>query len=219
MLAWAVVATALALVSVGYAGYAMGRKSTATIPALASAPRDSRPVDTSGREAPAQPIDPYQVPAALAGLPAEWHSVPGGEDSRGYAILFDPQRREVIVEKCLHPGYVDPRSGDLIELSWEFCEGVLWGSLTRIDERSATVIARAGDAVELAFAVEGEGGSPRLSLSFADHEMLLTPGSKNDYFQLLENSPAMRVQKDTYIKTMVAREQAERRAASDEGGR
>lgn len=221
LLGWALSATALALL---FLGFAVGKRS-ALVDARAAnqapyastqstlAPGAAHTNDAASANLPA---NPYVIPDAFANLPAEWHSVTNGEAVRGYAILLDVQRREAIVEKCHHRGYVDQRSGKIIEPGWEFCDNVLWGTLTRIDERSATAM-QAGKPVELTLELGGARDAPRLSLSFADHTMILKPGSKNDYLQALESTPQIRQQKDRYVRTMVARDQAQRRVAQQTG--
>ena len=215
LLAWALSATALALIFLGYAiGRTMGTNDRAPAPAgyAAYAP------DTSGGEPPVQPADPNPVPEALVGLPTEWRSEFSGEDFRGYAILLDTQRREIIVEQCLHPGYVDERTGALVEPMWEFCQGVLWGTLTKFEDLTATVVDRDSGPVDVEFNLADGETPPRLSLSFNDRSMELIPGSKNDLLQAMENAPAMVEQKDKFLKTTIAKEDAARRMAEEAGG-
>lgn len=212
LLVWAITATALALVLLGYT---IGAKSRA-VPSVPAGPYGPALTDTQGGESTKQ-VDPYQVPPAFAGLPSEWRSVFNGTDFRGYAILFDPTHREVIVEKCRHPGYPEQVAGGVRDINWEFCTNVLWGKLTRIDEHSATAVDGNGDPVELEIAVNRDSAAPRLSLSFADHDMNLTPGSKNDYFQEMENSPAMQLEKDLYLENSIAVEQEQRRRDEQAG--
>lgn len=214
LLGWAVSATALALV---FLGYALGKTSVPDTRAGGPALHSAGGGNTDGAAADEPAVDPYVVPEALAGLPTEWHSVVDGQATRGYAILFDPQRREAIVEKCHHRGYVDQRNGKIVEPGWEFCTSVLWSTLARIDEKSATAIHR-GQPVEIEFELSLQNGAPRLSLSYEGHDMVLQPGRKNDFWQALENTPQMLRQKDKFVKTMVAREQAQRRVAQQTGG-
>lgn len=212
VLVWAVTATAVALVLLGYT---ISEKSHTAMP-VAVDPFGSTASDTQGGET-AQQVDPYQIPPALSGLPAEWHSVFDGRHFRGYAILFDPSRREVIVEQCRHPGYPRQVSGPPRVLGWDFCTNVLWGNLTRIDEHSATAVDSQGDPVELQITVDREAVPPRLSLSFQDYDMDLVPGSKNDLLQAMDSSPAMLLEKERYSSNVIAFEQEQRRLAEQAG--
>lgn len=214
LIVWALSATALALV---FLGYAIGKTTEADKRLSASAAYGSHLADTSGGEPQVELVDPYVVPAVLDGMPSEWRSPFDGKNFHGYAILFDPMRREVIVEKCRHPGYFDERKGVAVDGGWDFCNNVLWGSLVRIDEFSATAVNRAGQELELELTLDGEGDERRLSLSFPGHAMVLQAGSKNDLLQALEFAPQMQKQKDRLMKTIVAQEQAQRRVAEESG--
>ncbi len=214
LLVWATTATTLALALLGYT---IGTKSYAgqSAPAAVYGPSST---DPRGGEATKQ-ADPYQVPAAFDGLPAEWHSVFDGDEFRGYAILFDPAHRQVIVEQCRHPGYPENAKKGVRDFNWEFCTNVLWGKLTRIDEDSATAIDGNGDPVELKITVNGDSMPPRLSLAFENHDMSLIPGSKNDYLQAMENSPAMQRQKERYAKSIMALDEEQQRRLEQPGSR
>ncbi len=86
----------------------------------------------------------------------------------------DPARREVIVEQCRHPGYYDEKRGVAVEDRWEFCKGVMWGSLKQIEESSAIAVDRTGQTIDIELSLNAETRPPQLLLSFGDHSMVLS---------------------------------------------
>ncbi|NND59983.1 MAG: hypothetical protein HKN49_06905 [Gammaproteobacteria bacterium] len=209
LLAWAVAATALALVSLGFALGRAGSNPAVDPPMLNADPTMST---MAGPDAESHPADTYSVPDALAELPGEWRTQ-FDDEYGGYAILFDPGRRELIVEQCAHPGYID-RTGAPVELGWEFCESVLWGTLATLDSDGALVRDRRRGSVEVELSLSG-GDPPKLSLAFADHDMVLIPGSKNDLFQAIDRSPEMMAQRERKLQMAIAEEEARRRMAEE----
>lgn len=207
LLAWAIGATALALILLGYM---IGRTGGGPNPAPLSVAANLATSTETGPSVQPEPADPYLVPVALAGMPAEWRT-PFRQELAGYAILFDLKRRELIVEQCAHPGYFDEGTGREILQNWEFCEPVLWSRLVEIDETSVKAIDRRRGRVELELAADREADPPSLSLSFGDHDMRLIPGSKNDLFQAMDRSSAIEQQRDKVIKMLMAKEKAKLR--------
>ena len=95
-------------------------------------------------------------------------------------------------------------------MGWEFCESVLWGTLVQLDEQGALVRDRRRGTIEVELSLR-DGDPPTLSLAFADHDMVLIPGSKNDLYQLMDRSPDMMVQRERKIKMKIADEESRRR--------
>ncbi len=220
LIAWAVSATAVALLAIGYVlGKSARSVTSAPVPAHAvRADYGTRPTnttDTSEGRLHMQPVDAYVVPEAFNEMPNEWRSRFDGEHFEGYAILFDPARREVIVEQCRHPGYYDEKRGVAVEDRWEFCKGVMWGSLKQIEESSAIAVDRTGQTIDIELSLNAETRPPQLLLSFGDHSMVLEPGSKNDLLQAMESSPKILGQRDQLGKSIAAQQQAQRRIAEE----
>ncbi len=105
LVGWAVAASALALLLLGIL---IGRSSgTETVPLRAPGGYDASSTDTGMAANATAAVEPdYIVPDVFKGLPSEWRTATDGDTFDGYAILFDPRRREVIVEQCLHRGYL-----------------------------------------------------------------------------------------------------------------
>ena len=153
----------------------------------------------------------FIIPAVFTSIPSEWHTIISEDSFDGYAILFDPPRREVIIEKCRHPGYFDPEADRPLPQGVEFCTNVLWGQLLAMDEHSAVVQTRSGKQLELSLSLTTEDGQSQLALSFPDHQMSLVPGSKNDLFQALDRNPIMVEQKQQKFEFQEAENQELRR--------
>jgi len=219
---WAIVATALVLVLAGILiGQQIGeRRAQARHMAAEDTPRwQLSPVAensvTTGQDG-ASP-ETYNIPDNFDAMPSEWRTASADGDFSGYAALFDPQRREVIVEQCRHPGYIDPASGQPLDTTGtEFCTPVLWATLESLDERSARARDRNGESVDLALDYSGADQHPQLTLEFKGHQVTLVTGSKNDLFQEMERSPEMMAQKQRKMDLMQAeferrlKEQAQR---------
>jgi hypothetical protein len=156
------------------------------------------------------------IPEAFVSLPSEWRTEFHDSDYHGYAILFDPPRREVIIEKCFHPGHFDQDTGQPIADGWEFCDNVLWGQLESLDEHSAHVRARDGTQLDLDLALSDANGQTHLALSFPGHQMELIPGSKNDLFQAMDQSPQMAEQRKQKFEFMMNAEEERRRQAQSQ---
>lgn len=163
----------------------------------------------SGGESLKEP-ETFIIPAVFTSIPSEWHTIINEDSFDGYAILFDPPHREVIIEKCRHPGYFDPETDRPLPQGVEFCTNVLWGQLLAMDEHSAMVQARSGKKLELSLSLTTEDGQPQLALSFPDHQMNLVPGSKNDLFQTLDRKPVMVEQKQQKFEFQEAEHQKRR---------
>ena len=204
---WAIAATAIVLVLLGVLiGQRFGRQPVidSALP-MSMAENSETQGGTEGRTSPGETSStesgssedsvPFVIPETFTSLPSEWHTVFIENNFEGYAILFDPLRREVIIEQCRHPGYFDPSIGQPLPEDREFCANVLWGQLLNMDENSAHVRARKGNELDLALELTSDFGRSRLSVSFPDHQMVLVPGSKNDLFQGMDNTPVMTEQK------------------------
>ena len=166
---------------------------------------------TSSDGGPIDEPESFVIPTAFTSIPSEWHTIIIEDSFDGYAILFDPPRREVIIEKCRHPGYFDPEAGQPLPEGVEFCTNVLWGQLLAMDEHSASVHARNGKQLELNLSLTTEDGQSQIALSFPGHQMNLVPGSKNDLFQALDRKPVMVEQKKQKFAFQEAEHQELRR--------
>lgn len=149
---------------------------------------------TEGQNAGDEP-KPFVIPTAFTSLPSEWHTVLTDDGFDGYAILFDPPRREVIIEQCRHPGYFNTETGQSLPRGLEFCTNVLWGEMQTMDESSAQVKSRNGELLDMTLSLSSEDGQSQLAVSFPGHQMNLVPGSKNDLFQAMDNTTVMSEQK------------------------
>ncbi len=191
---WAFLATAVALVLLGIV---IGRHTEKSAPVdyhfASGAPGVSAATDS--RDPTTAPVAPYSVPGNFVGLKTQWRSALNNEALNGYAILFDPERREVILEYCLHPGYFNAKLEQPIYSESDFCQTVLWGTLVELSETVAKAVDRQGNAQKLTLRLNKNGPDSRLEISFDEHELDLVYGSKNDLFQLVEQSEAIREQK------------------------
>ena len=224
---WAIAASAIALVLLGVViGQYTSRNSnpepvTAGVPqpapvsgntSRADVPEAATDTEGEGGDGPA----PFVIPQAFVSLPSEWRTEFEDGDYHGYAILFDPPRREVIIEKCFHHGHFDQDTGQPIADGWEFCDNVLWGQLESLDEHSAHVRARNGTQLDLDLALSDANGQTHLALSVPGHQMELIPGSKNDLFQAMDQSPQMAEQRKQRFEFMVNAEEERRRQAQSQ---
>jgi hypothetical protein len=206
---WAIIASAFALILLGVLiGQRLGQAPDAeTVTEKARATELTAGTDintnTDGTSStdggPGDEPVAFLIPAAFTSIPSEWHTIIKEDSFDGYAILFDPPRREVIIEKCRHPGYFDPESGQPLPEGMEFCTNVLWGQILVMDEQSAVVQARNGEQLKLTLSLTAKDEQSHLALSFPGHQMNLVPGSKNDLFQALERNPVMVKQKQQKI--------------------
>jgi hypothetical protein len=229
---WAILATALALVLGGILiGQQIGEKrALAKIAAPAISPQRMMETATEAGSTMTNKTrslpETFTIPESLNIMPSEWRTAFIGEEYSGYAALFEPQRQEVIVEQCRHPGYIDPSTDQPMKTATEFCSPVLWATLVSLDEDSAIARDRNGESVNLALAYSGEesgeedGGSEnrqaQLMLSFEGHEVTLVPGSKNDLFQEMERSPEMVKQKQRSFELNEAEYERQRREQSQD---
>ena len=220
LIGWAIATTALSLFLLGIlVGRSTGDEGTAATAEGAYARFDT---DTSLPAANVEAAAPAViVPAGFDGLPREWRTDPDKETFDGYAIWFDPRRGEVIVEQCLHRGYLT-EDGAPLTTKYEFCEGVLWASILDMSDTGATVRTRTGEIAELNLELAEGADQETLSLSFPGHEMVLIPGSKNDLLQAMDNTPRMIREKQQQFEAFQAqyreRERA-REAGTSEGER
>lgn len=218
---WAVGATAIALVLLGVLigqqfGQApdseLGIEKGRAIELTGGTDVNTNTVETTSSDGgPGDKPEAFVIPAAFTSIPSEWHTIISEDSFDGYAILFDPPRREVIIEKCRHPGYFDPEADRPSPQGVEFCTNVLWGQLLAMDEHSAMVQTRSGKQLELSLSLTTEDGQSQLALSFPDHQMNLVPGSKNDLFQTLDRKPVMVEQKQQKFEFQEAEHQERRR--------
>ena len=207
---WAIVATALALVLAGILiGQQIGeRRAQARHMAAEGTPKSrldpvvANSVSTSQNGA---SPETYNIPDTFNAIPSEWRTAPASGSFSGYAALFDPRRREVIVEQCRHPGYIDPRSGQPLDTTGtEFCTPVLWATLESLEEHAARARDRSGESVDLALDYSGADQQPQLTMEFKGHQITLVTGSKNDLFQEMERFPEMVAQKQRKMELMQA---------------
>jgi len=116
----------------------LGLTPNETPSSQSSDPRFSEPANASV----------YSVPKHLQAIDQQWRTTltlsPDGYPT-GYAALFDPQRREVIVEHCRHSGYFDEQSQRPTPFN-EFCTGVLWAELLQFTDHGAQLRQRGREA-------------------------------------------------------------------------
>ncbi len=200
-------ASAAALVLLGVV---VGRSSVGGSGGAVPIARPDAPVRGS-TEAEAALGPNFSIPTSFTGLATEWRTETGGTADAGYAILFEPQSRRMIVDRCLHRGYFDLAANRPVEPG-EFCKTVLSGSLSSLEEKEAKVTTRDGASVDASLALVEDSGVKRLRIAFGDHEMLLVPGSKNDLFQEIERTPRIEEQKRRQFEYAEAEYQKQRRA-------
>lgn len=135
---WALVATAVALVLLGVL---IGRtiwtgpqapSGTAVDPVVhnRAAAVDTQALRGNQAGEPGSSPPVFSIPAGYRDLPAEWRSdIPAIEDGHGYAARFDPLQREVIVERCQHPGYFDLQQERPVEPATDFCTRLVWAAI------------------------------------------------------------------------------------------
>ena len=197
---WAVTASVVAVAAVGTLGYVLGQRSVPTAaPMLAAASA----VNTDPTAAAVAAPPAYSVPEMFAGVPTQWRSNVG-EMPAAYAALFDPQRRQVIVEHCRHPGY-DPDDRDALAGVGNMCSPVLRAQIAELTDTLAIGRARDGQRIEVRIDASLQQSPPRLRLRFDHHDADLQPGSKNDLVQALESIPAIAQQKNLYMQAQMTR--------------
>lgn len=203
---WAIAATAIALVLLGIViGQRTGQVASPS-PEVTDTPVTGSVTENAGQPSastgpmstePGGSNEPavFVIPEVFGSIPSEWRTAHDEGVYDGYAILFDPPRHEVIIEDCFHPGHFNAETGQPVADGWEFCDIVLWGELLSLDENSADVLARNGTRLTLSLSLDNEGGESQLALSFPGHQMTLIPGSKNDLFQAMDQSPEIAEQR------------------------
>ncbi len=192
---WAIGATIVAISAVSFsAGKYIGQEAAAPHVSL----HETATSATDPKQAQAVNVPVYTVPAEFVGAASQWRSALDHK-TVGYAALFDPQRRKIIVEACVHSGYLLDAQGRPLP-SKEFCEPLLWGELASLDSQNATVIDRSGRQKSVRLDLDAES----LKLSFDEYRMTLIPGSKNDLLQAFEKHPDVVQRKSRYMVALAA---------------
>ncbi|MFK8029011.1 MAG: hypothetical protein AB8G18_02120 [Gammaproteobacteria bacterium] len=201
---WAVCATVVAVIAVGTLGFVAGKNSSTTV-SVTAGDASSMPTHLatqSGVEE--RDIAPkYTVPLQFASLPDQWRT-PVQNSPKGYAALFDPKRRELIVEQCEHPGFQIDENGRPQDITRGSCVPILWSSISTLTETIAVVRNRDGNTEQIELAIAELDGSSTLSLGFSGHRMTMIPGSRNDLVLAMENTPDIAKQKQAYNAAMLA---------------
>lgn len=209
LVVWAVSATAVAVAAVGGLGYLMGQRlshqSASTIPVAAQGVPMTDPSRPAEARAPA-----YTVPEEFSDAPTQWRTEVGSKPA-AYAALFDPSRRELIVEHCKHPGY-DVEGGRNLVQDGEVCARVLTARLASLTREQAVALDRDGQRVDVRIDASLAEQTPSLRLRFGDHDVDMVPGTRNDMFQALERIPAIATQKEKYMQALITKNAAARAA-------
>lgn len=177
---WAMTASAIALV---LAGILIGQNLTKTQAVAAAGPQSTEP----GGD---MMIDPYVIPKWLENAPKEWRSTHNGSHS-GYAILFDADHRELLVEQCHYPGVFDQAKNLPIENAGFQCERLLTGTLMVFDDNGAIVKRKDGAQITVNIEPISAEQPDKLNLAFDSHELALIPGQPNDLLQEILKTPAI----------------------------
>ncbi|MFK8014486.1 MAG: hypothetical protein AB8G17_03440 [Gammaproteobacteria bacterium] len=197
---WAGTAT---LIAVGALGYIAGKAADAD-PAPSRYSVSHVQTQPSKAEDPAREVPtPYVIPDHFANLPTEWRTAVT-PSAVGYAALFDPQRRELIVEQCEHPGYKLNASGEALPITNDICQPVLWSKIATLDDTEALVIHRGGGADRIEIELVNAQDKRTLQVRFADQAVTMIPGSKNDLVVAMEQTPTITRQKAAYHRAMMA---------------
>ncbi|MFK8032165.1 MAG: hypothetical protein AB8G18_18185 [Gammaproteobacteria bacterium] len=197
---WAIVATALALVLLGIV---IGRHTEPVPTVIAEAPVEyETDTQTSTEPGRSREVEVYRIPVQFNGIKSEWRSeveragLSGDEQLSGYSALFDPERRQVIVEECRHAGYFDQNTGKPIDgASVDFCTVIMKGRLTQLTERSAVVETGINESIDVSLELDQSDEQPQLSMVLNERRIELIPGSRNDLYQLMDVSPKIKAQK------------------------
>ncbi|MEO1574787.1 MAG: hypothetical protein AAFU65_07490 [Pseudomonadota bacterium] len=190
LLAWALGAT---LVAVGAVGYSFGKRAGGEAPQAARHATDMPYTDESAQRTPPPPA--YSVPESFNGVANEWRSTVRN-DTTGYAVLFQPERRRIIAERCQHHGYA---SSDGM-IGSEFCTTLVKGTLTSLETDEATLMDREGNPVTVRLNLGDDGQT--LRMRFGEHDLRLMPGSRNDLMQAMEALPDVQEKKRAFILAM-----------------
>ncbi len=176
---WAVAVTAIALVLGGmHIERWANASASAAVPMSAEATEPGAGFDS----------DPYQMPAWLHEAPKEWRSVYEGT-REGYAVLFDYERRLLLIEHCTHPGFFDANTNRPIESSAPYCERLLTAEMLEFTDNGVIVQNRSGQTVEVETLPKNEIDSATLQLRLDQHSMTLIPGQTNDLITDMANTP------------------------------
>lgn len=208
---WAVSATVIAVAAGSALGYTLGQRS-APEPAVVAPGNPNAATTDPARGGQTQPV--YVVPDVFADVPTEWRTAVGRKP-QAYAALFDPVRRELIVEHCQHPGY-DVADEDALSRAADICTLALRARIAQLADDRAIAIGRDGDPVEVRIDAALDEQPPRLRLRFGEHDVDMLPGSKNTMFQALEAMPAIAQQKSDFLRAQMAATQSRRPAVTPE---
>ncbi|MEM7083975.1 MAG: hypothetical protein AAF465_14695 [Pseudomonadota bacterium] len=173
---WAMVATATALVLTGVVITQSSEINRLTTSSIAHpGPSNTEPGAEASR-------DHYQAPAWLQGRSKEWRSAVD-DDRRGYAVLFDYDRRQLLVERCVQPDVFDIKKNLPAEDSTFHCDRVLTSALQEFTESGVKATRKNGPPLTINIVPEERDGSLVLAMRFDQHTMRLTPGALNDLLQ------------------------------------
>ena len=191
LMAWALGAT---LVAVSAVSFILGK-------AVAEAPSIHTPVAQDERSrsdaAPAATRSRYAVPESWRSLPTEWRSrVVDAPD--GFAALFDPTQRRLIVERCAHHAYFSRE-----DMNDDLCTPLASGVLQSLGDTRATLRDRAGQQIDVRVAVDDQSEPPVLRLEIRDEHIEMIPGSRHDLYQAFEALPTVRENRTAHIRAML----------------
>ncbi|MFK8032401.1 MAG: hypothetical protein AB8G18_19430 [Gammaproteobacteria bacterium] len=197
IVAWAVSASVIAVGAVGTLGYLYGKNSVSDGAHSTQTRHASEQLyasDGVAREATVA----FKVPESMMGMEQEWRSVTV-DTIEGYAILFAPESRQLIVEHCRYDRYQLDDNGRPVESYDDFCSEALRGTWETLSETEGVVRSANGSTTELTLDAKLGQESPSLEIRFTDHHLALSPGSKNDLVQAFEQLPAVKERKRKFL--------------------
>lgn len=190
---WAIATTVIAIASLSYiAGKRAGGAQNIAPRSATQAPAATAP-GVAREQRPA-----YVIPEQFDGMDNEWRT-DADEATTGYAALFDPSTRQLIVEQCEHSGFAVDDTGNAIEPSYDYCSGVLNAQIDQLGDTTVLATNRAGREIKVRLEARLESEMPSLRLRFDDHDVTLVPGSRNDLIQQMEKSPIIAAQKEKFL--------------------
>ena len=209
---WAVSATAAALLMAGVlVGKSLQPLQSGGVVSIA-APQSTEPG--------AEPVEEhFQVPAWMQAAPTEWYTAPDGS-REGYALLFDPVRRELLIEQCGHLGYFDAQTNRPRAETGPSCTRILTGELLEVTEDSAMVFNKEGVIVQIDLVATITNETAQLEMRYDNLHLHLVPGQTNDLINAIAKLPEIQneyQQRFEFEQQQMKQQRAQMAAGSADG--